>query len=146
LRSAEPPASSSTRTADRTWNRGRSARTARAHGPRRCEEVGRIPDGGGRRGHGRGSEQAKNVKCRKRKGGRGGYIYLHAAGDGFSRLAYTEALPDEKAATAIAFTHRTRAWFAAHGITHIERIVTDNRACYRADAFAKHFSGHATSG
>jgi transposase InsO family protein len=29
-----------------------------------------------------------------------------------------------------------RDWFAAHGITHIERIVTDNGACYRAAAFA----------
>jgi hypothetical protein len=40
---------------------------------------------------------------------RGGYVYLHSAVDGFSRLAYTEALPDEKAATAIAFLHRARA-------------------------------------
>lgn len=31
--------------------------------------------------------------------------------DGFSRLAYTEALPDEKAATAIAFMRRARVWF-----------------------------------
>jgi hypothetical protein len=30
--------------------------------------------------------------------------------------------------------HRARAWFAAHGITRIDRIVTDNGACYRADA------------
>lgn len=56
--------------------------------------------------------------------------------DGFSRLAYTEALPDEKAATAIAFMHRVRAFFAAHGIIHIQRIVTDNGSCYRAGDFA----------
>ncbi|GAA2659351.1 hypothetical protein GCM10010307_75840 [Streptomyces vastus] len=37
--------------------------------------------------------------------------------------------------------HRVRAWFAAHGITHIERIVTDNGACYRADAFARALLG-----
>jgi transposase InsO family protein len=105
------------------------------------KKVGRIPDGGGWRAHGHGSEQAKNVERRKRKSGRGGYIYLHSAVDGFSRLAYTEALPDEKAATAIAFMHRARAWFAAHGITHIERIVTDNGACYRANAFAQALLG-----
>jgi hypothetical protein len=29
--------------------------------------------------------------------------------DGYSRLAYTEALPDEKAVTAIGFLHRARA-------------------------------------
>lgn len=50
---------------------------------------------------------------------------LYSAVDGYSRLAYTEALPDERATTAIAFMHRARAWFAAHGITHIERILTE---------------------
>lgn len=68
-------------------------------------------------------------------------VYLHSAVDGYSRLAYTEALPDEKATTAIGFMHRSRAWFAAHGITRIERIVTDNGACYRADAFARAMLG-----
>ena len=58
-----------------------------------------------------------------------------------SRLAYTEALPDEKATTAIGFMHRARAWFAALGITRIERIITDNGACYRADAFARAMLG-----
>jgi transposase InsO family protein len=69
-------------------------------------------------------------------GTRAGYVYLHTAVDGFSRLAYTEALPDEKAVTAIGFMHRARVWFAAHGIIHIQRIVTDNGACYRAKDFA----------
>jgi transposase InsO family protein len=100
------------------------------------KKVGRIPDGGGWRIHGRGRQQAKAVERRKGKSERGGYVYLHSAIDGYSRLAYTEELPDEKAATAVAFLHRARVWFAAHGITHIERVVTDNGACYRADAFA----------
>lgn len=30
---------------------------------------------------------------------------------------------------ASALMHRARVWFAAHGITRIERIVTDNGAC-----------------
>lgn len=38
---------------------------------------------------------------------------------------YTEALYDEKAMTAIGFTHRARVFFAAHGIGHIHRVVTD---------------------
>ncbi len=37
--------------------------------------------------------------------------------------------------------HRARAWFVAHGITRIERIVTDNGACYRAEAFARALLG-----
>ncbi len=105
------------------------------------KKVGRIPDGGGWRAHGRGSDQAKNAARNKEKTQRGGYIYLHSAIDGYSRLAYTEALPDEKAVTAVGFMHRARAWFAAHGITLIERIVTDNGACYRAEAFTRALLG-----
>lgn len=100
------------------------------------KKVGRIPDGGGWRVHGKGSERAKAVDRAKTKGAKTGYTYLHSAIDGFSRLAYTEALPDEKAATAIAFMYRARAWLAAHGIRRITRIVTDNGSCYRAETFA----------
>ncbi|MDN3226146.1 integrase core domain-containing protein, partial [Kocuria rhizophila] len=56
---------------------------------------------------------------------------------GFSRLAYTEALDDEKAATTIAFFARARAFFAAHGITRIHRVITDNGANYRAKDFTR---------
>lgn len=105
------------------------------------KKVGRIPDGGGWRVHGRGSDQAKSAERSKRKTKRGGYVYLHSAVDGYSRLAYTEALADEKATTAIAFMHRARAWHTAHGITRIERIVTDNGACYRAEAFSRALLG-----
>jgi transposase InsO family protein len=66
---------------------------------------------------------------------RTGYVYLHFAIDDYSRLAYAEALENEKADTAVAFLDRVRAWFAARGITAIERIVTDNGACYRAGIF-----------
>jgi transposase InsO family protein len=105
------------------------------------KKVGRIPDGGGWRTHGRGSDHARTVARRKTKGERGGYVYLHSAVDGCSRLAYTETLTDEKATAAIGFMHRARAWFAARGITRIERIVTGNGACYRADAFARAMLG-----
>ncbi|MDZ7918419.1 MAG: IS481 family transposase [Rhodococcus sp. (in: high G+C Gram-positive bacteria)] len=105
------------------------------------KKVGRIPGGGGWRAHGRGSAAAKDVDRRKRKTERGGYVYLHSAIDGHTRLAYTEALADEKATTAVAFLHRARVWFAAHGIARIERVVTDNGACYRAGAFARALLG-----
>ena len=41
-----------------------------------------------------------------------GYRYLHSAIDGYSRLAYTEHLPNEIAQTTIGFFHRARASFA----------------------------------
>ncbi|APE36427.1 IS481 family transposase [Nocardia mangyaensis] len=105
------------------------------------KKVGRIPDGGGWRVHGAGSEQAKLAARAKKRGARAGYVYLHSVVDGYSRLAYTEALDDEKAETAIRFMHRARAFLAAHGITHIHRIVTDNGSCYRAHDFAKVLRG-----
>ena len=100
------------------------------------KKTGRIPDGGGWRAHGKNSAEAKAVARTKTRGVKTGYVFLHSAIDGYSRLAYTEALPDEKAVTAVAFLDRARAWFAAHGITQLERIVTDNGSCYRAAAFA----------
>jgi len=101
------------------------------------KKVGRIPDGGGWRAHGRGSAQHRAARRAKTAGARAGYPYLHSAIDGYSRLAYTEALPDETAATAIAFFHRARVWFAAHGIHRITRVVSDNGPCYRAALFTR---------
>lgn len=100
------------------------------------KKVGRIPDGGGWRVHGKGSAHAKAVASATKAGARAGYVYLHSAVDGYSRLAYTEALEDERAVTAIGFVHRARVWLAAHGINNIQRIVTDNGSCYRAKDFA----------
>lgn len=101
------------------------------------KKVGRIPDGGGWRIHGRDSDRAKTVDRAKSAGAKRGYTYLHSAVDGFSRLSYTEPLPEEKGVTAAAFLARAKVWFAAHGITHIHRVVTDNGACYRSGDFAR---------
>ncbi|MGP5054123.1 IS481 family transposase [Brachybacterium paraconglomeratum] len=99
------------------------------------KKVGKIPDGGGWWAHGRGSEQAlAGKRAHKQKVG---YTYLHSIIDGFSRLAYTEALEDEKAITTIGFFHRARVFFAAHGITRISRLVTDNGANYTSKAFSR---------
>ena len=101
------------------------------------KKVGRIPDGGGWRVHGRGSPEARAVERTKSRGTRRGHVYLHSAIDGHTRLAYTEALNDEKGVTAAEFFEHAKTWFAAHGITTIERIVTDNGACYRSKVFAE---------
>ena len=101
------------------------------------KKVGRIPDGGGWRIHGRNSDQNRAVDRAKAAGARRGYVYMHSIVDGFSRLAYTEPLDDEKGKTAAAFLARAKVWFAAHGIVHIHRVVTDNGACYRSGDFAR---------
>ena len=107
------------------------------------KKVGRIPDGGGWRAHGRGSAAAKAARRAKTKGARAGYVYLHSAVDGYSRLAYTEHLPNETAATTIGFFHRARAFFAAHGITRMVRVITDNGPNYTAHAFHRTVSAVA---
>jgi transposase InsO family protein len=101
------------------------------------KKVGKIPDGGGWRIHGRGSEQAKRSQRRKTKNKQTslGYTYLLSAIDDNTRLAYTEARNNETAATAIDFMNNTHVFFAAHGITRIERVITDNGSCYRAADF-----------
>jgi transposase InsO family protein len=58
-----------------------------------------------------------------------GWEYVHVAIDDYSRLAYAEVLPDEKATTAIGFLNRAVAFYARHGIT-IERLLTDNGSAY----------------
>ena len=99
------------------------------------KKIGTLRDGGGWWAHGRDSDL---VRASKRGAGRRiGYTYLHSMIDGFSRLAYTEALADEKAVTTIGFFYRARVFFAAHGITRISRLVTDNGANYTATAFAR---------
>jgi transposase InsO family protein len=72
---------------------------------------------------------------------RSGWEILHVAIDDAARLAYSEILPDEKKASAIAFLDRARAWFGRHGVT-VERVMTDNGSAYRSHAF-RHACVHA---
>ena len=105
------------------------------------KKLGRIPDGGGWRAFGRGSEQDRRrgvVAQRLKRAGAPssrGYVYLHHAVDDHSRLAYSEQLPNEQKETAAAFWHRAQAFFAEAGIT-VRAVMTDNGACYRSHAFA----------
>ncbi len=92
----------------------------------------KIPKGGGWRVNG---IRAKNRKNGKAGRPRLGYAYVHSAIDAYSRLAYSEVHANEQAATAVAFWRRARAFFAAYGIT-VERVMTDNGACYRSRVFA----------
>jgi len=90
------------------------------------KKIGRIPDGGGWRAHGRENREATRDRSTKI-----GYDYVHSLVDDHSRLAYSELLPDEKGVTCAAFLQRAIAYFACHGITQIERLMTDNAWAYR---------------
>lgn len=106
------------------------------------KKLGRIPDGGGWRAHGRGSQQDKAAGRERDRAARGGaspsrgYRYLHHAVDDCSRMAYSEILDDERKETAAGFWKRASAFFASQGIT-VRAVMTDNGACYRSRAFAQ---------
>ena len=91
------------------------------------KKLGKIPDGGGWRAHGgtTSSHQSRTDKTPI------GYDYVHSLVDDHSRLAYSEVLPDEKGPTCAAFLLRAADYFADHGITRIERVMTDNAYAYR---------------
>lgn len=90
------------------------------------KKIGKIPDGGGWRAHGRamGSTAAQ-------KKARIGFDYVHSMVDDHSRLAYSEILPDEKGPTCAEFIQRGAEYFASFGITRIARVMTDNHFSYR---------------
>jgi len=99
------------------------------------KKLGKIPAGGGWRAHGRQVGRRNRWLHTRRRSASGhpvtGYGYLHTALDDHSRLAYTEILTNETGPTAARFWHRAAVWFAAQGIT-VERVLTDNGACYRS--------------
>jgi transposase InsO family protein len=90
------------------------------------KKLGRIPDGGGWRVNGRADSRSAAQKRMPK-----GYDYVHSVVDDHCRLAYSEVLPDEKGQTCAAFFERAIGYFAAHGITRIERLITDNAWAYR---------------
>jgi transposase InsO family protein len=96
------------------------------------KKLGRIPDGGGHRIHGR----AKGTR------GRGiGYDYIHSAIDDRSRVAFSQILPDETGATSARFLVEAAAFFAEHGVV-IQRVLTDNAKAYAQSlAFAETAAG-----
>ena len=102
-------------------------RPTRRAGPHGRQEDRTDPRRRGWRAHGRpmGSTAARRTATLI------GFDYVHSVVDDHSRLAYSEILPDEKGPTCAAFLDRAIGYFAAHGITRIERLMTDNAWAYR---------------
>ena len=97
------------------------------------KKLGRIEGGAGKRVRD-GVRQHKRRRSTDAAGvrrNRIGWECVHIAVDDYSRLAYAEVLPDEKAATAAGFLHRATRFYRRYGIT-IERVLTDNGAAYVA--------------
>ena len=90
------------------------------------KKLGKVPDGGGWRLLGRDATVAHRHKKIPL-----GFDYLHVAVDDHTRLAYVEALPDEREATCAAFLHRAVDWFRREHGVQVRRVLTDNALAYR---------------
>jgi transposase InsO family protein len=94
------------------------------------KKLGRIVGGAGWRV--RGGRQHRNPVITDAAGKPRrtvGYEYVHIAVDDYSRLAYAEVLPDEKATTAAGFLRRAVAFYRRYGIG-VEAILSDNGGAY----------------
>lgn len=85
------------------------------------KKLGKIPDGGGWKAHGRAATSDQRHKREKV-----GYDYIHSLIDDHSRLAYSEVLPDEKGPTCAGFLARAAAYFVSHG-HHPDPAVDDRQ-------------------
>jgi transposase InsO family protein len=98
------------------------------------KKIGRIPDGGGWRLHGRAERPAHKRGL--------GYDYVHAAIDDHSRVAYLEIHDDERGTTCAGFMERAIAFYQRLDVT-IERVITDNALAYRhSTAFRQTLTDH----
>ncbi len=90
------------------------------------KKLARIPEGGGWRVHGHRArprtDQAKRAKV--------GYEFVHSLVDDHSRVAYSEVLDNETAATCGAFFRRALGWFEGRGV-FFSAVMTDNAWAYR---------------
>jgi transposase InsO family protein len=97
------------------------------------KKLGRIR-GAGHRVTGHRKSQAKTRRDGRRTG-IAGWEFVHVCVDDTTRLAYVEVLSDEKATTAVGFLRRAVGFYATHGIK-VERVMSDNGACYRSTLHA----------
>jgi transposase InsO family protein len=100
------------------------------------KKIGRIPDGGGWRAHGRAMGRSSAQKKAKI-----GFDYVHSMVDDHSRYAYSEVLDDETAPSCAGFFQRAVAAFDAAGIDRICEVMTDNHWSYtKSNALAAHLT------
>jgi transposase InsO family protein len=97
------------------------------------KKLGRISSRGA--GHRVSGHRTSQFKVGPKRLGATGWEFVHVAVDDATRLAYAEVLTDERGQSAAGFIRRAVAWFASYGIT-VERVLSDNGACYRSGVHA----------
>lgn len=70
-----------------------------------------------------------------------GWEFVHVVIDDNSRIAFAKVMKDEKKESAVVFLEAALAYYKSLGVT-VERVMTDNRSCYRSNAFARACAKH----
>jgi transposase InsO family protein len=65
-----------------------------------------------------------------------GWEFVHVAIDDNSRIAFAKVMPNEKKRSATAFLRAAVAYYASLGV-RIQRVMSDNGACYKSCAFRR---------
>jgi hypothetical protein len=104
-------------------------------------KFGNIPDGDGHRFLSRQQSNHNAQATARRTGERGkhykpviGTAFVHTVIDDPAESPTPRSARTRKATTAVTVLRRAVAWFAEHGIT-VERVLSDNGACYRSFAW-----------
>lgn len=93
------------------------------------KKLGRIPRGGGWRMLGvQGKQHSRWGQLAP------GYDYLHVAVDDASRVAFVQALPNERGDQAAGFLRAAHQFFLRHGV-QVERVLTDRGSAYTSRLF-----------
>jgi transposase InsO family protein len=95
------------------------------------KKLGRVPDGGGHRIHGRTTATRSRGL---------GYDHVEVVIDDRSRVAFVVPVPDEGPASAARALELAATEFARLGV-RIERVLTDNGGPYRSHAYAATLAG-----
>jgi transposase InsO family protein len=90
------------------------------------KKLGRVPDGGGWRVHGRAAAPDRHLRV--------GYDHLEVFVDDRSRVAAVIPVPDESPIAAARALETVAAAFAREGV-RIERVLTDNGGPYRSHVY-----------
>jgi transposase InsO family protein len=98
------------------------------------KKLGRISSRGA--GHAVTGHRRSQFKVGPRRLGATGWEFVHVCVDDATRLAYAEVLDDERGETAAGFLRRAVAWLQGYGV-EVERVMSDNGACYRSRAHAE---------
>jgi transposase InsO family protein len=90
-------------------------------------------------GHRITNDRTRQSSSRGVRGGKSwgaGWEFVHVCIDDASRIAFSKVMTSERKGCAVAFLKAAIAYYVSLGVK-VERVMTDNGACYKSFAFQK---------